>query len=404
MINEDGRVMITDFGIARFAAQISKSGGMRGTPAYLSPEQIEGKPTDGRSDLFSLGIVLYQLATGRRPFESDSIQAVCAQILKAKITPATKRNPTLPRVFDSILAQCLARNPADRYANGEILSTALEAVARMPLGAAPRNPAIYQRIATTLRYAGGTAALLLALFAPLGTGYYRNHLRLPAAPSAMYPAPNPPSDPLPSSDALIASAQQGQIAAPAEAQPQHQPVRPKPGRSVKKQEVTPEPKPPAPKASPEPAPLRNPAPQEAALSATPAISTGIPMTIEISGRSSDGTLAVFADHHLVFSTSLASVAESAGEPFRTVCTLAPGSHHLSVALYKADNSLRMEKEGLAELHHGTSNLLAIHVVKHSRVLLLRGTGLEVTWPAGSADPEPEHGANAFTAAAGASAM
>src|SRR5207302_2629113 len=72
LINQDGRVMLTDFGIARFAAHISQNGGLRGTPAYLSPEQIEGEATDGRSDLFPLGIILYQLATGPRPFQSDS--------------------------------------------------------------------------------------------------------------------------------------------------------------------------------------------------------------------------------------------------------------------------------------------------------------------------------------------
>jgi serine/threonine protein kinase len=403
IIDEDGRVMITDFGIARFAAQISKSGGLRGTPAYLSPEQIEGGPTDGRSDLFSLGIVLYQLATGRRPFESGSVQAVCAQILKAKITPPTKLNPTLPRAFDGVLAHCLARNPADRYANGELLSTALEAVAREPLVAAPRKRARYRSITTAFRYAGGALVLLLVLLAPLAAGYYTHNLRLPPAPSAKYPAPRPPSNPLLSSDELIASAPHGEIAAAAEVQPPHQSGRTKSSRSAKRLQAVPKPKPAVPKTSPEPAPLRNPAPQLAAQSASSASSAGIPMTIEISARASDGTLAVFADHQLVFSTPLASVAESAGEPFRTVCTLSSGPHHLSVALYKADNSLRMEKEGLAELHHGTSNLLAIHV-RHSKVLLLRGTGLDVTWPTGSADPKPEQGANAFTAAATRSAM
>jgi hypothetical protein len=116
------------------------------------------------------------------------------------------------------------------------------------------------------------------------------------------------------------------------------------------------------------------------------------MTIEISSRSNDGIVAVYADQQLLFSTPLVSVTDAAEEPFRRVCTLSPGQHHLSVALYKADNSLRAEKQGLAELHQGDTNLLAIRVVKHSKILLLRGTGLEVTWPIGSAEPKPEHGA------------
>ena len=120
------------------------------------------------------------------------------------------------------------------------------------------------------------------------------------------------------------------------------------------------------------------------------------MTIEIAAQSTDGVLSVFADHQLIFSVPLASVVEAAGEPFRTSCTLGPGQHQLSVALYKADNSLRAEKQGLAELHHGETNLLAIRVVKHSKILLLRGTGLEVTWPSGSA-PKSDHGTKDFAA-------
>jgi hypothetical protein len=121
------------------------------------------------------------------------------------------------------------------------------------------------------------------------------------------------------------------------------------------------------------------------------------MTIEISAQSTDGTVAVFADHELVFSTPLATVAaEQTGEPFRTVCTLPPGQHDLSVALYKADNSLRSQKQALADLHQGDANLLAIRVVKHAKILLLRGTALEVTWPMGSVS---EHSSKDFSAKA-----
>src|SRR5579864_2845627 len=174
MINQDGRVMLTDFGIARFAAHVTQAGGLRGTPAYLSPEQIEGNPTDGRSDLFSLGIVLYQLATGQRPFQGDSLEAVCAQILKARITPPTKVNPMLPRAFDGVVARCLARNPKDRYANGDILSTALEDVAREALVSPRRKLAANRSIPMALRYAGAAGLLLAALSAPIAASFYRH--------------------------------------------------------------------------------------------------------------------------------------------------------------------------------------------------------------------------------------
>jgi eukaryotic-like serine/threonine-protein kinase len=395
MINQDGRVMLTDFGIARFAAYISQVGSLRGTPAYLSPEQIEGKPTDGRSDLFSLGIVLYQLATGRRPFESDSVEAICAQILKATVTPPTKVNPMLPRAFDGIVARCLARNPEDRYANGEILSTALESVAREPV-VSPRKPTKNRSIAVALRYAGAAGLLLVALSAPIAASFYRHNLQLPPEPVTMYPAPKPPADLSPLSEAQETLAWLPAMKEPAQLPPPRETGRPKSVRTMKRRVGAAEPNSSIAETNPETAPL-NPTPQLAEQTASSASAAGIPMTIEISTQSTDGTLAVFADHQLVFSTPLASVTEAAGEPFRAVCTLFPGEHHLSVALYKADNSLRAEKQGLAELHQGESNLVAIRVVKHSKILLLRGTGLEVTWPIGSADPRSEHGAKAFSA-------
>ena len=97
LVTEDGKVKLSDFGIARFATQVSGSGKMMGTPAYLSPEQILGEPQNTRSDLFSLGIVLYQMVTGVAPFDGSSVSAVCAQILQAEPVPPSQRNPAVPR-------------------------------------------------------------------------------------------------------------------------------------------------------------------------------------------------------------------------------------------------------------------------------------------------------------------
>jgi serine/threonine protein kinase len=398
MINQDGRVMLTDFGIARFAAHTTQVGSLRGTPAYLAPEQIEGQPTDGRSDLFSLGIVLYQVATGQRPFEGDSLQAVCAQILKAGITAPSKVNPALPRAFDGIVARCLARNPEDRYANGEILSAKLEALASEPLAARRGKPA-RRRSISALRYAGAAALLLIGLSGPIAASFYRHNLRLPPAPVATYLAPKAPDD-LPfwrdTQDASTASAEMTEAA---QVEPPPEPARPKPARIVKKRLAAAKPDPRVAEAGTEAKSLPNAAPKWTEKPAASASAARIPMTIEISAQSSDGTLAIFSDHEMVFSTPLSLVAEAAAEPFRTVCTLFPGQHHLSVALYKADNSLRAEKQGFAELQRGDNNLLAIRVVKHSKILLLRGTGLEVTWPTGSPDPQSGHGARNFSAKA-----
>lgn len=129
-ITENEKVKLVDFGVARFASQATRSDRVLGTPAYLSPEQIQGQKQDGRSDLFSLGIVLYEMITGVRPFEGNSLGEVCAQILTSEPVPPSKRNSALPTAFDRILARCLAKNPEQRYQSGNDLARALYLVAR----------------------------------------------------------------------------------------------------------------------------------------------------------------------------------------------------------------------------------------------------------------------------------
>ncbi len=125
LITKDGQVKLGDFGIARFATQVSTSGILMGTPAYLSPEQIQGNAQDTRSDLFSLGIILYQMTTGVRPFSGSSVSAVCAQIVAVTPPPPSHHNPSLPAAFDHIVMRCLAKDPADRYATAEALGASL---------------------------------------------------------------------------------------------------------------------------------------------------------------------------------------------------------------------------------------------------------------------------------------
>lgn len=129
-ITENEKVKLVDFGVARFASQVTRSDRVLGTPAYLSPEQIQGQNQDGRSDLFSLGIVLYEMITGVRPFEGNSLGDVCGQILTSEPVPPSKRNAALPTAFDRILARCLAKNPEQRYQSGNDLARALYLVAR----------------------------------------------------------------------------------------------------------------------------------------------------------------------------------------------------------------------------------------------------------------------------------
>src|SRR5579862_1963752 len=130
LVTEDGKVKLSDFGIARFATQVSGSGKMLGTPAYLSPEQILGEPQNTRSDLFSLGIVLYQMVTGLAPFDGSSVSAVCAQILQAEPVPPSQRNPAVSPELDRIILRCLAKTSADRYPSADAFATSLDAFVR----------------------------------------------------------------------------------------------------------------------------------------------------------------------------------------------------------------------------------------------------------------------------------
>lgn len=136
----DDHVKLVDFGVARFSTQIASGDRVFGTPAYLAPEQIAGAKQDGRSDLFSLGVVLYEMLTGFRPFSGNSLGEVCAQILGADPIPPSKLNPAIPAALDRIVARCLAKNPADRYQTGTQLARALYLAARCRPKLASQTP------------------------------------------------------------------------------------------------------------------------------------------------------------------------------------------------------------------------------------------------------------------------
>ena len=130
LVTKDNKVKLGDFGIARLATQACGSGRVFGTPAYLAPEQIRSEVQDQRSDQFSLGIVFYQMLTGTRPFDGGSLGEVCDQIMNSEPAPPSLRNPAVPPALDGILARCLAKDPAERFASCEDLARALYPFAR----------------------------------------------------------------------------------------------------------------------------------------------------------------------------------------------------------------------------------------------------------------------------------
>src|SRR5260370_36153986 len=123
LITEDDRIKLTDFGMARLASRDSKDTPLLGSPAYWCPEQIVGKPQDARSDIFSLGVVMYEMVPGHRPFDADSLQGICSRILSSPPLPPSHANPSVPAAFNELIASCLAKDPSQRCARQEAISS-----------------------------------------------------------------------------------------------------------------------------------------------------------------------------------------------------------------------------------------------------------------------------------------
>lgn len=122
------RPRITDFGIAKLTtSEITTTGQLLGTPSFMPPEQFTGAPIDGRADLFSLGVILYSMATGEQPFQGETMTAVSYKIVHTLPVPPSKLNPAIPPMLEGVILKCLAKSPADRYQTGEELAQELAA-------------------------------------------------------------------------------------------------------------------------------------------------------------------------------------------------------------------------------------------------------------------------------------
>jgi serine/threonine-protein kinase len=121
MVLADGRVKIMDFGIARLRDPDVKTatGMLLGSPRYMSPEQVSGEPFDHRADIFSLGVVLYEMLTGVTPFSGEDITQLMFQVVNGSFVPPSHVNRTLPPVLDYIIARALKKRPDERYGSAE---------------------------------------------------------------------------------------------------------------------------------------------------------------------------------------------------------------------------------------------------------------------------------------------
>lgn len=136
MILGDGRVKIMDFGIARMrtADVRTQTGVVLGSPRYLSPEQVLGKRSDGRADIFSLGVILYEMVAGKTPFDGVDVNALMFQIVNFTPPPPSAVNTALPQMLDLIVAKALAKSADERYATIAELAADLRACRQQGLG------------------------------------------------------------------------------------------------------------------------------------------------------------------------------------------------------------------------------------------------------------------------------
>ena len=126
LISSAGLVKVTDFGIARAISHngeeaLTQTGSVMGTATYFSPEQAQGKAVDPRSDLYSLGVVMYEMVCGKAPFQAENPVAVAYKHVQEQVVPLARVNPSVPASYEAITMRLLAKNPVDRYASAEEL-------------------------------------------------------------------------------------------------------------------------------------------------------------------------------------------------------------------------------------------------------------------------------------------
>ena len=127
IVDDEGRAKVTDFGIARAgASDMTETGSIMGTAQYLSPEQAQGQPVDARADLYSIGIVLYELLTGALPFDAESPVTIALKQISEDPVPPMQLNPAVPPALDAVVMRALRKRPGDRFQDADEFIAALE--------------------------------------------------------------------------------------------------------------------------------------------------------------------------------------------------------------------------------------------------------------------------------------
>jgi serine/threonine-protein kinase len=185
VVGGDGRLKVTDFGIARSgASQMTEVGSIVGTAQYLSPEQARGAPVDPRSDLYSLGVVLYEMLTGTVPFSGETPVEIAMKHLSQVPKPPSELRPEVPHELDAVVMRALAKDPAQRYGSAEEMDADLARVARGVAVSRETEDAMTQVLAGAGVAAAQTMVTRARTVAPPAPPIYR-------APGSYYEEPPP---------------------------------------------------------------------------------------------------------------------------------------------------------------------------------------------------------------------
>lgn len=193
LVDERGNCLLTDFGIAKLvsgASKLTTAGGIIGTPAYMSPEQGLGQTLDGRSDLYSLGVILHELATGHAPYDAETPIAVVLKHVHDPLPKPRSLNPDLPVRLEKVILKTLAKKPEDRYATCKELVEALEAAIPHDTLVGVKSPAADETIRLTPTSEGGRTRWLWAVGGLLTVGLIALGAVLVGGP-LLAPAPTP---------------------------------------------------------------------------------------------------------------------------------------------------------------------------------------------------------------------
>jgi tetratricopeptide (TPR) repeat protein len=175
MIDKAGTAYVTDFGLAKsvVGGRLTEMGALLGTPYYMSPEQVRGEPATQRSDIYSLGVILYEMATGEVPFTGASVFEVMMKRLSQRPKPAVELNPDIPVFLQKIVERCLAKDPAARYSSADAV------LADLASGTFSRAPRFVVRDARAVATRAGIAVVVVVV---LALGFWMVRRARPAAP------------------------------------------------------------------------------------------------------------------------------------------------------------------------------------------------------------------------------